>query len=156
MWLCWRAIRDRGDPARFAGPVFRVLATAMTLAGIFYASVGIRLANPMTFGFALIGLVFGMAMWRFALRGPPGPRWWIGWHLNGVCLLFAATHDSFFSLGLRRLVPELQGDGMRHLVFYSVLALAIGARLWLGRKYLAHGGRAPGRQSRASAATNPA
>ena len=137
VWVAWRAIRDRLDPARFSGRVFRLLAFAMIASGVVFFGVGVRAGNLMTIGFALVGLVFGGAMLAFAVRGPTGPRWWLAWHLNGVCLLFAATHDSFLSLGLRSLVPQLQGDAMRYLIFYSVLGLAIGARFWLGRKYLA-------------------
>ena len=62
--------------------------------------------------------------------------WWLGWHLNGVCLLFAATHDSFISLGLRSLFPAMQNPTTRSLVFVSVLTVAAVARWWLGRRYL--------------------
>ena len=136
-WVAWRAIRDRLDPARFSGRVFRLLAFAMIASGLVFLAIGMKVGNAMTIGFALVGLAFGGAMLAFARRGPAGPRWWLAWHLNGVCLLFAATHDSFLSLGLRSLVPQLQGEALRYLIFYSVLGLAIGARFWLGRKYLA-------------------
>ena len=137
VWVAWRAIRDRQEPARFTGRVFRLLAFAMIASGLVFFGIGVRVDNFMTIGFALVGLVFGGAMLAFALRGPASPRWWLGWHINGVCLLFAATHDSFLSLGLRSLLPQLQGESMRYLIFYSVLGLAIAARIWLGWKYLA-------------------
>ena len=135
-WVAWRAVRDRHDPARFTGRIFRLTGFAMAVSGLAFLAIGFRIGNAMTVGFALMGLLFGGAMLDFALRGPSGPRWWLGWHLNGVCLLFAATHDSFLSLGMRSLLPQLQGELMRYLIFYSVLGLAVGARVWLGRKYL--------------------
>ena len=156
-WVAWRAIRDRLDPARFTGRVFRLLAVAMIASGLVFLAIGMKVGNVMTIGFALVGLIFGGAMLAFALRGPTSPRWWLAWHLNGICLLFAATHNSFLSLGLRRLLPQLHGETTRYLIFYSVLGLAIGARLWLGRRYLAS--TKPGRlenQSFSSVATRSA
>jgi hypothetical protein len=136
MWLAWRAIRDRADPGRFAGPVFRALAAAMTVCGLIFAGLGLHAGQVMTVGFGLIGLVFGVAMVRFVRMGPGHRLWWLAWHLNGICLLFAATHDSFVSLGLRSLFPAVENPSVRSLIFVSVLSAAVVARWRLGRRYL--------------------
>jgi hypothetical protein len=136
IWIAWRAIRDKQHVERFAGPVFRALATAMGLFGTFFLFIGISRGSALVVGFGSIGIVYGIGMWWFVLRGSTGPHWWLAWHFNGICLLFAATHDSFLSLGLRSVLPELQGPVMRSLVLFGILSLAVLLRIWLGRRFI--------------------
>ena len=142
-WTAWRAVRDRGTPERFRGPVFRALAVAMAACGSGLMVIGILKGDVLAVGFAVIGIVYGGAMLG-ELGRPPAPDWWLNWHLNGVSLLFAATHASFIGLLARNLAPGLAGEAMHPLTQLGTIAFAYGLRQWLGRRfgYLADGDRA--------------
>jgi hypothetical protein len=133
-WTAWRAIRDREAPARFRGPVFRLLAIAMATCGSGLMVIGILKGDVLAVGFAVIGIVYGGAMLG-ELGRPPASNWWLNWHLNGVALLFAATHASFIGLVARNLFPALAGERMHALTQLGTIAFAYGLRQWLGRRY---------------------
>lgn len=133
-WTAWRAIRDRGDPAAFRGPVFRLLAVALSGMACLLLVMGIATQNLMAFGFAVVGIVYGGAMLGF-LGSDPAPGWWLRWHLNGIALLFAATHASFTGLVLRRLRPDWDGEVLHGLAQFGVIALAWFLRQWLAARY---------------------
>jgi len=133
-WTAWRAIRDRSAPQRFRGPVFRVLAVAMAGCGTGLMVLGIAKANVLTVGFAVIGIVYGGAMLG-ELGRPPAAGWWLNWHLNGIALLFAATHASFIGLLARSFLPQLAGETMHALTQLGALTFAYGLRQWLGQRY---------------------
>src|SRR5215475_12705385 len=96
-WTAWRAVRDRNAPHRFRGAVFRTLAVAMATCGAGLLVLGILKAKVLIVGFAVIGIVYGGAMLGELAR-PAAVGWWLNWHLNGIALLFAATHASFVGL----------------------------------------------------------
>ncbi|SRR5579871_754410 len=133
-WTAWRAVRDRSSPERFRGPVFRTLAVAMAAGGTALMAIGIVKGNVLTVGFAVIGIVYGGAMLG-ELGRPATPDWWLNWHLNGVALLFAATHASFVGLLMRSAVPDHAGESMHALTQLGTIAFAYGLRQWLGRRY---------------------
>ena len=133
-WTAWRAVRDRRAPERFRGPVFRTLAVAMAASGAGLMALGIVEGDVLAVGFAVIGIVYGGAMLG-ALGRPLAPDWWLTWHLNGVALLFAATHASFVGLLARSLLPGLAGEAMHGLTQLGTIAFAYGLRQWLGRRY---------------------
>ena len=141
-WTAWRAVRDRGAPERFRGPAFRALAVAMAACGSGLMVIGILKGDVLAVGFAVIGIVYGGAMLG-ELGRPPAPDWWLSWHLNGVSLLFAATHASFIGLLARNFAPGLAGEAMHALTQLGTIAFAYGLRQWLGRRfgYLADGDR---------------
>jgi hypothetical protein len=141
-WTAWRAVRDRRAPDRFRGPVFRGLAVALAASGVALMGIGIRDWDVLTVGFSVIGIVYGGAMLGFLGPTPPAD-WWLAWHLNGVCLLFAATHASFVGLLARTLLPGLAGDELHAATQLGTIAFAYGLRQWLGRRYRA-GPAAPG------------
>jgi hypothetical protein len=136
-WTAWRAIRDRRNPGRFRGPVFRILGTCLFGAGVALLVVGIAKSNVLTVGFSAIGVVYGGAMLGFLGRQPTD-GWWLDWHLNRVALLFAATHASFLGLIARHALPELAGDVMHGLTQLGTIAFAYGFRQWLGWRYSRH------------------
>lgn len=135
-WTAWRAVRDRQDPARYRGLVFRTLAFAMAGSGLLLLWLGIAARNVLLVGFSTIGIVYGGAMIGFLGR-PARDGWWLEWHLNGVCLLFAATHASFMGLVARTFWPSLAGDTMHAATQLGTIAFAYCLRQWLG----ARGGR---------------
>jgi hypothetical protein len=65
----------------------------------------------------------------------PYEGWWLRWHLNGVCLLFAATHASFSGLVLGRLVPAWEGDVLHGLTQFGAVATAYLLRQWMEQRY---------------------
>jgi hypothetical protein len=133
-WTAWRAVKDRRAPERFRGPVFRALAVALTASGVALLGIGIGEWDVLTVGFSVIGIVYGGAMLGF-LGTKPAADWWLTWHLNGVCLLFAATHASFIGLAARTLFPEQAGQEMHAATQLGTIAFAYGLRQWLGRRY---------------------
>jgi hypothetical protein len=90
--------------------------------------------DALMLGFSAIGVVYGGAMLGFLGREPE-PGWWLRWHLNGVALLFAATHASFVGLLARSLWPEGAGEPMHALTQIGTIAVAYGFRQWLGVRY---------------------
>lgn len=131
-WTAWRAIRDRRDATRFRGPVFVGLAVALTGMAVLLMVMGIVTQNLIAFGFSTVGIVYGGAMLGFLGR-TPGPDWWKHWHLNGIALLFAATHASFLGLVLRTVRPDWDGEVLHGLTQFGVIAFAWFLRQWLWR-----------------------
>jgi len=150
-WTAWRAVRDRDDPARFRGPVFRAIAVALTAAALALFAIGIVERSVLSLGFAIMGIVYGGAMIGHLGR-PPAQDWWLSWHLNGVSLLFAATHASFLGLTLRTLFPEQAGETMHAFSQLGTIAFAWGLRQWLGWRYAHLAGGAPVGPARPAAA----
>jgi hypothetical protein len=150
-WTAWRAVVDRRDPDRYRGPAFRTLAALLFAAGIALLVVGIARSNVLTVGFAAIGVVYGGAMLGFLGR-KPAAQWWLDWHLNGIALLFAATHASFIGLLARHALPGLSGEVMHGLTQLGTIAFAYGFRQWLGWRYGQFAGPVVGQPKDAAAA----
>lgn len=133
-WTAWRAIADKHDPDRFRGLVFRALAVALTGSGVLLLVVGIVSWNVLAVGLSMIGVVFGGAMIGF-IRRAAAADWWLEWHLNGVCLLFAATHASFVGLVFEWLWPAWRGDELHAMTQLGTIVVAYLLRQWLGWRY---------------------
>jgi hypothetical protein len=140
IWLTWRSIRQRRDFERFTKFGFRVLGAALLTSGcvVFALSFAAGSLSRTIFmaGLSSIGIVTGTNMWLLVRRGGSDRRWWLRQHLNGAAIAFAATHASFFSLGLRKLLPALSGAWMHTSTQLAIVALALVLRLWLGPRYL--------------------
>jgi hypothetical protein len=136
LWQGWTSIRHKRDFARYTGPGFRALAWANLLAGVGVLGLGVALRQPIFIGFSLPGLLGGRSMLRLARSGPAHPRWWMGEHLGAMLACGVATHISFLSIGLPRLLPSLAGEGMRVFAWLAPLAVALVMQRWLSRKYL--------------------
>lgn len=134
-WTAWRAIKDRADPDRFRGRTYRILAGAMLGLGALLLVIGILTEALLAVGFSVIGIVYGGAMLGFLGARAEG-EWWLGWHLNGICLLFAATHASFIGLVMRHLLPEYDGEAMHALTQLGTIAFAYVLRQWMGWRWL--------------------
>ena len=137
-WTAWSAIRNRRDPERFRGPVFRLLATSFFASGVALLAVGVVRASVLAVGFSVMGIVYGGAMLGFP-GCPVEAGWWLHWHLNGAALLLAAVHASFVSLLLRTALPESSGETVHALAQLGTIAFAYGFRQWLGHKYAGTG-----------------
>lgn len=150
-WTAWRAVKDKTELDKFRGPVFRVLGGTLLGLGLILLIVGISTWNVLAVGFSSIGIVFGGSMVGFLAR-KPGPEWWLDWHLNGVSLLFAATHASFVGLVFRTIRPSWDGDVLHALTQLGVIASAFLLRQWLGYRYQGRGEKRVGFSSSTSLA----
>lgn len=136
-WTSWRAIRDKRDYARFTGPVYRMLAMLNLMGGAAVLALGTLNGKPILIAFSFIGLLGGASMLRKARRGQPdSPRWWLREHLGAMIGNGIATHIAFLGIGLPKLLPMLAGPVLQNVAWFGPLAVAIAARILLGRKYL--------------------
>jgi hypothetical protein len=133
-WLMWGSIRYRRDPARLVNGAYRGLASWLIVAGLAMFALGVSSGVALRMFLSLVGIGFGVNMWRLALAADRGGRWWLAQHMNGVALNFIATHDSFIALGLGSIIPEIRASVPRMLVAVSVTVVAIGVRVWAGRQ----------------------
>jgi hypothetical protein len=131
----WRAVRNKGDARAYASPAFRVLAVVNIVAGVAVQAAGWYYQQPIFVGFSLIGLLTGGSMLRFALRPPQDKRWWFSEHYRAMIGNGVATHIAFLSVGLGRLIPELQSQGLNPIAWFGPVAVALAVRFWLDRKY---------------------
>ena len=137
-WTAYRAIRDKNSIARFAGPVFRFLAWGNIASGLVVLALGIHYRATLLAGMALIGLISGPFMLRFARRETHEVRWWLTQHFGGMIGAGVATHIAFFGLGLGRLLPSAISGATQQLAFFVPVLVAVAARIYLSRKYAVH------------------
>jgi hypothetical protein len=135
VWLAWRAIRDRHDPARYFGRVYRALAVANALAGLVVLGVGVRAGQPLLIGFAFVGLFAGFDMWRRRRIIAQQPRWWMREHYGAMVGNGAATHVALLAIGLPRLLPDVSGSALFYAAWFAPVVLAFVAKLRLDRRY---------------------
>ena len=135
VWLSWRAVRERTQPARYLGRTYQVLAMANPLAGLAVLWLGLDRGQPLLAGFSLVGILTGIDMLRRRRSIPSQPRWWLQEHYGAMVANAAATHIAFLSIGLPRLVPALQGPAWFYLAWFGPVLLAVATRFWLDRHY---------------------
>lgn len=139
VWTSWRAVRDKRDWRRFTGPVYQGLAWLNLASGLGVLVMGLFFANQsqgIFIAFSLIGIVSFVSMRRFSRQSPVDPRWWLEQHLGAMIGNGVATHIAFLSIGLPKLLPMLAGPTLQNLAWLGPLALAVIARVYLGRKFL--------------------
>lgn len=131
LWQAWRAVRDKHDVRRYAGPVYRVLA-ALTLAlALVSLGTGLAAGTPLLALFSPIGILSGVAMLRFARNPVARPGWWRDEHRNAMIGNGVATHIAFLSIGLPRLLPSVSGSTLGYLAWLGPVAIAVAVRVWL-------------------------
>jgi hypothetical protein len=134
-WLAWRAVRDKRDVKRFAGPVYQSFAWANIVAGGTVLFLGIRYEQVIIAAVSSVGLIAGPLMLRFAWRPPTDRQWWLARHYGSILGAGVATHVAFLNIGLTRMLPPELGTTAQRLSWFVPFALALLARLWLNRKY---------------------
>ena len=137
VWLAWRAIRDKGNPARYLGRTYHALAYANPLAGLLVLAIGLRHGEPLLIGFSLIGVLIGIDMLRRRRVIPTQPRWWIEEHYSAMLGNGAATHIAFLLIGLPKLLPAISGGALFYFAWFAPVVLAVFAKARLDRKYRA-------------------
>ncbi len=143
VWMAWRSIRDRTDPGRYLGPVYRVLCLALGGYGLFLLVIASRMGEParmaMVTAFAVLGLsIAGSMAWRL-YRGADTARWWLAEHLTAMAMNFAATHASFSLLAGATVLPALKDPWVRTWVLSGWMIAAWALRIWAGRRWLGEG-----------------
>jgi hypothetical protein len=133
-WLTWFSVRRRREPERLVGTTYRALATWLVAIGIVVFATGVARGSALTMFLALLGLGVGAHMWRLALARVRDCNWWRAHHLNGAMLSFIAVHDSFLTIGLGTLIPEVRAGVPRMLVAVGVTTIALALRAWFARR----------------------
>ena len=131
--LLYRSIVMKRALETYRGLFYKLWGGFMTVFAsfIFYLSI----VNPLLpkkillFAFSSIGFFIGVSMMWFAFHRA-SKRWWLNQHLNGAMVVFAATHASFFGLGLRKLIPALSGEWMHTFTQFTVIFLAYTIRYY--------------------------
>ena len=144
-WLTWFSVRRQRDPERLTGATYRALASWLVIMGVVVFSIGVASGQPLTMFLALLGLGFGANMWRLAFARERGPQWWRAHHMNGAMMNFIACHDSFLTIGLASVLPEIRQPYPRMTVAVTVTAVAIVLRVWFARREQARQAPAPRR-----------
>lgn len=135
-WCAWRAVRDRRHPQRYAGPVYLVLSALVLAAGLAIVALGAARGAAILVVFGLIGVLAGGGALRVRQRLQDNPRWWLKEHYGAMIGNGMATHVAFMSIGLRALLPEMDGATLTYLAWFGPLAAAVAAGWWLDRRYL--------------------
>lgn len=146
LWSAWRAIRDRRSPQAFFGPVFWTLTAACAVAGAGMAWLGLRIGQPIFVVFGAVGGIAAIGAMRARSRADADPIWWLREHYGAMIGNGIATHIAFFGIGLRKLLPAVDPALLQNFAWFTPLAVAAVAGLWISRKY----GRKPSTRPRAS------
>ena len=138
VWSAWRAIRDKDDVARYAGPVYAGLAWLCLVAGLCVLALGVRAGSLLLSGFSIIGLFVGQDMLRNR-RNPARlgarPRWWLTEHYSAMLGNGIATHVAFLAIGLPRLLPAVDGATLHYLAWFGPVAVALAAKVVIDRRW---------------------
>jgi hypothetical protein len=134
-WIARRAIRDKHDVKRFAGPVYQTLAWANIVAGGAALYLGIHYEQFIIAAVSSVGLIAGPLMLRFAWRPRTERQWWLARHYGSILGAGVATHVAFLNIGLARMLPPELSSTAQRLSWLVPFVLALIARLWLERKY---------------------
>ncbi len=134
-WLGWRAIRDRHDVDRYRGAGYLAIALTWLGAGTAMLLLGLSKGDMLIAGFSLVGLHAGIDMLRRRRTLGDNPRWWMRAHYSAIFGTGVATHISFLSIGLPRLLPMLDGPLLGYASWFVPLVVAQVATFVLDRKY---------------------
>ncbi|NND34649.1 MAG: hypothetical protein HKN76_18830 [Saprospiraceae bacterium] len=123
------SIRNKNSLSRHRTIMYKIYAifmSAFSLLVLYQAWTNPLLVKKILLvGFASIGLIIGISMAQLAWAKKVDKQWWLRQHMNGAMVAFAATHASFFGLGLRKLMPALAGDWMHTVTQVSILVWLI-------------------------------
>lgn len=138
-WTGWRAVRDRGDMARYLGPVYRVLEVLNPLTAAAVLAIGLGRGMPLLAGFSVVGFLVGFDLWKRRREIPHERSWWVREHYGAMVGNGIAAHTAFLAIGVPRLLPALADGPAYYLAWFAPLAVGIAVRIWLDRRH-ARGG----------------
>jgi hypothetical protein len=140
-WCGWRAIRDRRHPQRYTSPVYWTLSILVLACGSAVVALGAARGALILVVFGAIGVLAGLDALRVRGRIRGNPRWWLKEHYGAMIGNAVATHVAFMSIGLRALLPGLDGTILTYLAWFGPLSAALAAGWWLDRRYAVFSGR---------------
>src|SRR5688572_30476865 len=136
-WVARRSIACKNELSAYRNYMLKGLASLLTAFGIFLLLLSIRGGSFLYSFFACTGITLAGSMWHLIMARDVKPNWYLVQHLNGVALLFAATHASFLRFGLTKLIPLIpDSEEFNTVSQMSVILLALFLRLTLARNYI--------------------
>ena len=134
-WHAWRAIRLRADRRRYFGALYWVFAASVGLGGGFMVWLGTEVGSVLLQVFGAVGLLAATGALRSWRKAPGDPRWWMKEHYGNIIGCGVATHIAFLGIGLRRLLPMLDGQTLTLIAWLGPLLVALVAGFYLDRRY---------------------
>ena len=136
-WIASQAIARKRELKAYRNRTFIVLASLLSMFGLLILVINILHWSLLYAFFASTGLTLAGSMWLIIFKKEVTPGWYLEQHLNGVALLFAATHGSFLRFGLTKLIPLIP-DSKEFNTFsqITIILLALFLRLTLGKWYI--------------------
>jgi hypothetical protein len=136
-WVAHRSIVCKRNLLAYKDNIFKALAAILTVYGILILSISVRGGSFLYGFFACTGLTLAGSMWHILRGRNAKPNWYLVQHLNGVALLFAATHASFLRFGLTKLIPIIPDTPEFNTISQtSVILFALLLRLTVGRRFI--------------------
>jgi hypothetical protein len=136
-WVARKSIAYKREIENYRNITFIGLTVALSLFGLLILFLNIFFGTFLYAFFACTGLTLAASMWWIIVKKEPGTHWHLSQHLNGVALLFAATHGSFLRFGLTKLIPIIPDSKEFNTVSQTtVIMLALLLRVTLGSWYI--------------------
>ena len=136
-WVARRSIVCKNNLPGYRNYALRGLAALLTALGIFLLFLSIKGGSFLYSFFACTGITLAGSMWQLIVARNVRPNWYLVQHLNGVALLFAATHASFLRFGLTKLIPVIPDTPEFNTVAQtSVILFALLLRLTIGSHFI--------------------
>ena len=135
--VAWSAIRKKKIKSEYQSLLFKFAASVVLVFGLGILSLAFIEHSLLYFIFSTVGIFLGGSMWLNVVKKSNDKNWYLGEHLNGVAVLFAATHGSFLRFGLAGMFPIPDSPELNTFTQMSMILLAYILRAWLGRKFLA-------------------
>jgi len=137
--VAWSAIRKKKIKSEYQSLLFKFSASVVLVFGLGILSLALAEQSLLYFIFSTVGIFLGGSMWWNVLKKSNDKSWYLAEHLNGVTVLFAATHGSFLRFGLTGIFPIPDSPELNTFTQMSMILLAYLLRAWLGRRFLASG-----------------
>ena len=136
-WVARRSIACKDNLPGYRNYTLIGLAALLTAFGIFLLFLSIKGGSFLYSFFACTGITLAGSMWHLIVARNVKPNWYLVQHLNGVALLFAATHASFLRFGLTKLIPVIPDTQEFNTVAQtSVILFALLLRLTIGSHFI--------------------
>jgi hypothetical protein len=136
-WIASQSIARKREIKIYRNRAFVVLALVLSLFGLLILVLNILYGSFLYVFFACTGLTLAATMWWIVIKKEVQPGWHLAQHLNGVALLFAATHGSFLRFGLTKLIPIIpDSEAFNTFAQTSIILLALVLRITVGKWYI--------------------
>lgn len=134
-WSAWRAIRDRRDRAAYFGHMYWFASALTAVCGLAIIALGVQVGAVLLQVFGGVGVLGGIGAWKSWRGSATDPKWWLKEHYGAMIGNGVATHIAFFGIGLRSLLPGVDPQLLQMFSWFTPLAGAVIAGVWISRKY---------------------